>query len=437
MPWKVFTSGDEYCVHKLGPDGSKGEKVACHSSRADAEDQKRALYASEKGFTPSDFKEVAVCSKPQLARLTIKEVGGQLRWIAHYSNNVRDNDNPPEILSAEGHRRFVYLVDKGFVPYPELWVWHQPEWRIGRADWLAVDEVHLEGSQKDYVFALASGYFFEEAKDIGYALADIHDVAMSHGMYGSSIERDPSDESILTGWITGELTVLPRWYAANKMTTYSVSTDKDDEEKDMTVKAEKIDALRKHWSGLGDDVISIMEAKGVSLASIAEQLDLETKDAGEEDGAVTTEGDDDVTKEEGEASEDEEGDEETVAKGSEEETAEEETEQKGVDIETVARTLVAINERLTSMEKTTTQIEDVAKAVKAVSERVDAMEEKAGQEPETPLASQLEKILAGSSAIGKDSTKVDGRTKLGKDAPEETKDEGQGKLFFMDFMNGS
>ena len=48
MPWKVFVSGSQYCIHKLTDAGEQGEKVSCHDSEDDANKQVRALYASEK-----------------------------------------------------------------------------------------------------------------------------------------------------------------------------------------------------------------------------------------------------------------------------------------------------------------------------------------------------------------------------------------------------
>ena len=48
MPYKVFKDGEQYCVHKLKADGSKGSKVkgGCHASKSDAEKHKRALYSN-------------------------------------------------------------------------------------------------------------------------------------------------------------------------------------------------------------------------------------------------------------------------------------------------------------------------------------------------------------------------------------------------------
>lgn len=437
MPWKVFKSGDEYCVHKLNPDESKGEKEGCHPTRAEADDHKQALYASEKGIGlfGSNGTDV-VHSQPQLAHFAVvKGANDQLRWIAHYSNNVRDNDNPPEILSAEGHRRFIYLVDKGLVPYPELWVWHQPEWKIGRADWLAIDQ------KGEYTFALASGYFFEEAKDVGLALAEVGDIAMSHGMYPSSIERDQTDNSILTGFISGEVTVLPRDWAANKLTSYTAGAGQ--EEKDtMTVKAEKRKHLEQLWPGLGGDILDLIETRNAETAQKAKEMGLETKETEEEvdddvsnavDSTKETDAEEETPEEGGETAETKSG-ESTEGDGGDPEA----TEQKGVTVEMLASALVAIDERLSSVEKATSEIETVAQSVKAIADRVEAVEEGFDEVKDldrTPLANQVASILSNSSVVGKDATKVDGRTKLGKDAPEETKSE-EG-FFFDAWLNGS
>lgn len=47
MPYKIVKTDSEYCVHKENADGSIGEKVACHATKATADDQVKALYASE------------------------------------------------------------------------------------------------------------------------------------------------------------------------------------------------------------------------------------------------------------------------------------------------------------------------------------------------------------------------------------------------------
>lgn len=55
MPWKSFPENDKHCVHKLNPDGSMGERVACHNTPAEATAQIRALYASERNMSASTY----------------------------------------------------------------------------------------------------------------------------------------------------------------------------------------------------------------------------------------------------------------------------------------------------------------------------------------------------------------------------------------------
>jgi len=47
MPWKVYEEEGEYCIHKLNPDNSMGEKVVCHPTQAEADTQVKAMYANE------------------------------------------------------------------------------------------------------------------------------------------------------------------------------------------------------------------------------------------------------------------------------------------------------------------------------------------------------------------------------------------------------
>jgi hypothetical protein len=47
MPYKIYKSGSQWCVHKKNPDGSKGKKKGCHGSRSEATAHLRALYHAE------------------------------------------------------------------------------------------------------------------------------------------------------------------------------------------------------------------------------------------------------------------------------------------------------------------------------------------------------------------------------------------------------
>lgn len=54
MPWKIERRGNQYCVVKIG-----GGTVACHSSRAKALAQQRALYANEPSARSASLSAVA------------------------------------------------------------------------------------------------------------------------------------------------------------------------------------------------------------------------------------------------------------------------------------------------------------------------------------------------------------------------------------------
>jgi hypothetical protein len=60
VPYKIYPSGDQFCVHKVNADGSMGEKVACHASQGEADAQLKALYANE-----PDAKEAAPATPPE------------------------------------------------------------------------------------------------------------------------------------------------------------------------------------------------------------------------------------------------------------------------------------------------------------------------------------------------------------------------------------
>ena len=69
-----------------------------------------------------------------------KQKDGSYRWVAIYSNNFRDRDNPPEIITEKSHLNFVKAVNDGVLPFPELWLWHVDGSKWGIADFVGYDE---------------------------------------------------------------------------------------------------------------------------------------------------------------------------------------------------------------------------------------------------------------------------------------------------------
>lgn len=410
MPYDTFRRDDRYCNYKIDSDGNPvGDRIACFDTRSEAREQVEALYAQEgsKGL---------VQSEPVQASLVIKkDASGRSRWIASFSNNIRDSDNPPEILSGEAHRRFAYMVDKGIVPPPEAWIYHEDAWRVGETDWMAVDE------RDGYTFIMASGYFYDYAEDVALALSNEKDVALSHGMYPHLIEREDADQSIITGYVSKEITFLPRDVAANKLTAYASMENKS------MVKDEKRRSLAQKWPNLGEDLLARIEASNEAAKSVAEELDLETKEQNEEPEMEEETKEQEEETQETEAKEQEETTEETK-----EETKEEtEVESKGqtpVSYAEIAEVLKAIGERLESIE------DGQKKRSEKLEERLDALEGKEKAREKASRVNGLVDFLSSNSAVGKEETKVDGRTKLGKDGPEENKEQTDGLLFFEQYL---
>jgi hypothetical protein len=191
-------------------------------------------------------------------------------WAARYSNNIRDSDNPPEIISSDSHKRFVERVDKGVDPLPELWLWHIPELRIGQADLVAYDD-----SVEGVGFAIAAGHFLKGCEPVAEFLFGISEqLLVSHGMPVDSIVRDQNDSSIIVEHRTKEISPLPAWAAANMITGFiTVKKEADD----MAVSDEKKRILTEEL-GMPGDLISLIEGVNSEDATKAKAEGLETKD---------------------------------------------------------------------------------------------------------------------------------------------------------------
>ncbi len=439
MPYKAFPEGSQHCVYKIDSDGNKtGKSLGCHDKKSEADDQVAALYASENKNKPPDGMLELIKSRPSKGAagfVVYKSQDGKTRWLARFSNNIRDDDHPvKEILSGEAQRRFAYMVTKGLVPYPDLWVWHEEQWLIGKSDWIATDEVD------GIVFNLASGEVYPHAEEVAVTLGNMEDMGMSHGMIPEYMERDDEDPSVITGFVSKELSILPRWSAANKFTSVHIFNT----ESQKMVKDEKKAALDSKSPGAAS-LLGIIEQSNAEIAGDVKGLGLETKEKGESEEEKETGEDtaqeapanetDSKQADEGEAEtqdpvdQKEEGVDET-------ETAEsDDAEQKssGVDRDEVVAALKAVGDRLG----------DIETAIINVNERVQSLEEGETRRKEQPVAKSLVELISGSSeqergglksVIGSKQTKVDGRSSLAKSKPEETEDKAKKGLFFEDFL---
>lgn len=55
-------------------------------------------------------------------------------WVGWYSNNFEDRET--EIIAAEAHDKFISRLNAGIMPMPELWFWHIPGTKHGKAIWV-------------------------------------------------------------------------------------------------------------------------------------------------------------------------------------------------------------------------------------------------------------------------------------------------------------
>ena len=365
-----------------------------------------------------------------------KEKDGTLKWMARYSNKFRDDDLPPEIISEKSHERFVKLVDEGKAALPELYLWHIPELRFGKATHVAYD---------DSGFAMAAGVVDDtkEAKELAEWLSVQKDVSVSHGMPTSTITRDPDDNTVIIQHETVEISVLPTWAAANKMTGF-VILDSETKEKSMAIPDSKFASLVESW-GAKPELLRELEGRNKADAEAAEKAGIESKELEKEETAENTNTtettevanvDENVTaeakaetesKEEADTSaETETAAEETESPADQEDTSQSEdilaqspTRQEVVDF--LADTIKPYLDRIGEVEK---QVGGVEGKIDIVLEAVKGMilsdEEKIQKAVlDTPAASMSALLAERFSAVGKDRTSVDGRSSLAKSKPDE------------------
>ena len=294
------------------------------------------------------------------------------RWLSLYTNKYRDDDVPPEILSEAAHEQFVKEVEAGIHPYPELWHWHTPGTRWGIADLLHYD--------KDTGIMLASGLVDEgHEKEAEAMIAMDEPIKASHGMPPEFIKREGEDKTIITNYVSREISDLPARYAANQLATFEA-----EEVKEKMIPEDKKSYLRK--AGLTDERISAVEVAMDGKAKQAEVEKLEFKKKKEAEEVV-------------------------------EPTETPEVEEPGVEAAPVTREEVA--------EAIVETVQPIAEAVTAIAESIGELK----KSDETKIAETVQNIPAASigaiiarnfSAIGAKKAKVDGRTKESKDGPEET-----------------
>lgn len=396
MPWEVRRRDSEYCVYEQ----NSGDLVACHSTRQEANDQMAALYASESAKTG--------------APMVWKGMDGTWYFAASYSNNVRDDDFPAEILSKDSHLHFENMVNKGQADPPVLLLWHDPEWQAGEVEKVWTKTVG------DVAFAMAFGKFNKAGELLAAAVSrdDSGYWALSHGF--KAVERSQQDPTIIEKHVTKEISLLPRSWAANKLTQFMTTHLK--EQKIMPDRKEKEAALVQ--LNIEPDVLRQLEsfAEGhEELAEFIKSNGLEIKDADPVEEDV----------------------EELEGKGTDEDDEQEKSDLE-LGRDEIEEAFGAVKERFEKLEGETAEgFQSLSEQVKQLAEAVEKLrasdEEKIAEKASGTTRASLSAIVLsgmGSSVIGKEETRVDGRKSEAKDGPQET-DPGEKKkgLFIQEWMS--
>lgn len=357
----------------------KNELKGLQALIAKAKERFTALFSE-----PEETKEI----ENQTSILITKNKAGEYVWMARYSNNIRDIDNPPEIISAKSHKRFVDMVDKGEYPLPELWLWHIKEWKFGDAAVVDFDE--------ETGFAIAAGYIDKDKYEFAESLAAIDptQLRVSHGMPVGSIVRDEEDPTVIVNHQTKEISVLPAWAAANPLTGFMIGVSKEKDTMINSEKAQKIEDM-----GIPKEQLDGLENANAADKAKAEQLKLETKENEEVEAPAAEE----PTPVEAEPE---------ATDPVEAEPVQEETPEPVPPALTVEDVTEAIKSVVMPLVERLGTLESELKELKVSDEKKIAKE--VSLTPRESLFASLER------AIGNPGAQVDGRTKEAKDGPKET-----------------
>lgn len=202
-------------------------------------------------------------AQPETAFTVQKDLNGEWRWIATFTNNFLDRTK--EIISEEALDNYLERVNAKLVPMPDLRVGHVPESVHGRADMIF-------GTGN---FVTAVGHFDdtpEALKAIEYYRKHASKLSLSHGFtYPGWAFKDGVYESINTF----EISVLPPpLVAANPFTEFEVENMKQitPEQKVALAAAfgaEKADAIVKSREQQSEEI----KAAGVAFKDFVELKD--------------------------------------------------------------------------------------------------------------------------------------------------------------------
>lgn len=182
----------------------------------------------------------------------VKQADGQMRWITRYSNAWEDKEK--ELLLEAAHKEYIawaYDTKK----FPELWLWHTPGTRFGKADFLDFDSG----------FSIASGLVDNGKEHIAEALAaSSKQLGVSHGFL--SVQ----DGKYITKYRTFEISVLPLERAAAWGTSFDLLGGTD-----MALTKERRSFMVQ---ALGEEAVASLEKSTEAAAKEMERSGAEYKE---------------------------------------------------------------------------------------------------------------------------------------------------------------
>lgn len=176
-----------------------------------------------------------------------KDADGHYRWLSVYSNNFYDRDG--EVFTEAAHKEYIDWIERTG-RYPELWLWHTPGSKVGKADLLD----YAEG------LAIASGTFDPDQQAVALQLSQDKSLGISHGYRYEA--KDLGADGDYRRYRTFEISPLPLERAANEGTLFL----SEKEEMTMELTKEKRAFL---VAKLGDERVKGIEA---NLGTLSKEL---------------------------------------------------------------------------------------------------------------------------------------------------------------------
>lgn len=283
--------------------------------------------------------------------LVIWKEDGTYRWLAAYSNNRRDAE--AEIITSESHKEFDKALDNNEWPMPEVYLWHIP-YPVGITDYHAFDE--------STGFPVAAGHFYKECDWAAEGILKEKWDGVSHGMPDRWVKLDPNNEAFIVQHRTKEITFLPHWAAANKLSFSIISKEQSMSEIEKGLPAHKRPEFVKAF---GEERVKQIEEALSAKSKEADEAGIDKKEVDTSQQVLTKE------------------------------------------------------DLITGLEFVLTQVKE---AVDGLGTRIEALEKTQVKEADTfDIVAQLK----AKSIIGNPAAKLHGNTALAKDAPIETPSEEQ------------